>query len=89
MVGKKPIGLYKPSVPAEGPEVMPVELFTGSSCLTMPQTLVFFYKMHILAGQVEPNGPSAVDFAWLTKEEIKGYVDRGYWRGIKDMLSDS
>ena len=27
--------------------------------------------MHILAGQVEPKGPSVVDFAWLTKEEIK------------------
>lgn len=55
----------------------------------MSQSLVFFYKMHILAGQVEPNGPSAADFAWLTKEEIKGYVEREYWHGVKDMLSDS
>jgi len=72
LVGRKPIGLYKPVEPTEGHE-----------------RLVFFYKMHILAGQVEPNGSSAVDFAWLTKEEIKGYVEREYWRGVKDMLSDS
>jgi len=72
MVGKKPIGLYKPAAPVEGHE-----------------TFVFFYKTHILAGQVESNGPSAIDFAWLTKEEIKGYVAREHWHGVKDMLSDS
>jgi len=55
----------------------------------MSQTLVFFYKMHILAGQVEPSGPFAIDFAWLTKEEIKGCVEREYWHGVKDVLSDS
>jgi len=72
MVGRKPIGIYKPVTPSEEPE-----------------TSTFFYKMHILAGQVEPNGPFAVDFAWLTKEEIKGYVEREYWHGVKDVLSDS
>ena len=66
----------------------PVVLFVWVSSLTTSQTLVFFYKTHILAGQIEPNGSSAVDFAWLTKEEIKGYVERGYWHGVKDMLSD-
>lgn len=86
MVGRKPIGLYRP---AEGPEVDPSSFLLGLKRLTVSQTLVFFYKMHILAGQVEPNGLSAVDFAWLTKEEIKGYVERVYWHGIKDMLSDS
>ena len=55
----------------------------------MSQTLVFFYKMHVLAGQVEPSRPPAVEFAWLTKEEIKGYVEREYWYGVKDILSDS
>ena len=89
MVGRKPIGLYKPAGPTEGPEVGPSSYLPGPKSLTMTQTLVFFYKMHILAGQVEPNGPSAVDFAWLTKEEIKGYVEREYWYGVKDMLSDS
>lgn len=72
MVGRKPIGFYKPASPSQGPDIV-----------------VFFYKMHILAGQVEPKGPFAVDFAWLTKEEIKGHVEREYWHGIKDMLSDS
>jgi len=66
----------------------PVLLFARSQVADWSQTLVFFYKTHILAGQVEPNGSSVVDFAWLTKEEIKGYVERGYWHGVKDMLSD-
>lgn len=48
----------------------------------------FFYKFHVLAGQVKPNGTSSLDFAWLTKEEISKYVDGQYWDGVKDMLSD-
>jgi large subunit ribosomal protein L46 len=50
--------------------------------------VTFFYKMHVLAGQVRPDGALVVDFAWLTKEEIRSYVEREYWHGIKDMLSD-
>lgn len=89
MVGRKPIGLYKPVAPTEGPEVCPPSCLLDSNWLKMSQNLVFFYKMHVLAGQVEPSGPCAVDFAWLTKEEIKGYVEREYWHGVKDLLSDS
>ena len=88
MVGRKPIGLYKPAAQMGGPEVGAPSCF-WSQGLTLCQTLVFFYKMHILAGQVEPTGPFAVDFAWVTKEEIKGCVEREYWHGVKDMLSDS
>jgi large subunit ribosomal protein L46 len=53
-----------------------------------PQDVVFFYKAHIMAGQVRPNRTQAQDFAWLTKGEIKTRVDENYWLGIKDMLSD-
>jgi len=88
MVGRKPIGLYKPAAPTEGPEVGLSCFLLGLKSLTASQTLVFFYKTHILAGQVEPNGSSVVDFAWLTREEIKGCVERGYWHGVKNMLSD-
>lgn len=60
-------------------------LFTLAKYL---QATTFFYKSHIFAGQVLPNGTSVVDFAWLTKEEIGTAVDGNYWNGVKDMLSD-
>ena len=49
---------------------------------------VFFYKAHIFAGQARPVEERVTDFAWLTKEEIESYVDKEYWEGTKDMLSD-
>ena len=52
------------------------------------QTYVFFYKAHIITGQVQPDGKSVFDFAWLAKEEIESRVDKSYWNGVKDMLSD-
>jgi len=72
MVGRKPIGLYQP--PVASPDV--------------PQTMTFFYKLHILAGHVRPNNTSVIDYAWLTKQEIRTYVEGDYWHGVKDMLSD-
>ena len=45
-------------------------------------------KAHIFAGQVQPVERNITDFAWLTKEEIEPYVDKEYWLGTKDMLSD-
>ena len=57
------------------------------SCVPTLQRFLFFYKAHILAGQIRPaNG--ATDFVWLTKEEIKERVAPEYWEGVKDMLSD-
>ncbi|EKM55741.1 uncharacterized protein PHACADRAFT_161771 [Phanerochaete carnosa HHB-10118-sp] len=53
-----------------------------------PQPYLFFYKAHILAGQARPDGKSVLDFAWLSKEEITPRVDKSYWNGVKDMLSD-
>ncbi|GJE86795.1 39S mitochondrial ribosomal protein L46 [Phanerochaete sordida] len=53
-----------------------------------PQPYLFFYKAHILAGQVRPDGKSIMDFAWLSKEEIAPRVDENYWDGVKDLLSD-
>ncbi|KAG6379229.1 hypothetical protein JVT61DRAFT_11677 [Boletus reticuloceps] len=50
--------------------------------------VVFFYKVHILAGQVRPDLDRYQDFAWLTKGEIGKQTDEEYWLGIKDMLSD-
>jgi large subunit ribosomal protein L46 len=55
---------------------------------TGAETNTFFFKAHIMAGQARPAGKDAVDFAWLTKQEIEGRVDPHYWAGVKDMLSD-
>ncbi|KAF9036966.1 hypothetical protein BDZ89DRAFT_1061655 [Hymenopellis radicata] len=47
----------------------------------------FFYKAHIMAGQVRPT-EGINGFAWLTKQEIEKHVDKHYWDGVKDILSD-
>lgn len=52
------------------------------------QTYYFFYKAHILSGQVHPDGKNVTDFAWLTKQEIESRVEKAYWLGVKDMLAD-
>ncbi|BGP28238.1 hypothetical protein JCM10295v2_007225 [Rhodotorula toruloides] len=50
---------------------------------------VFFMPMRIIRGQVEPNKQEGiVDFAWLTKEEVKEKVSPEYWAAIEPMLSD-
>lgn len=72
IVGRKPIGIYKPS-PATPEE---------------PQNNVFFFKGHIMAGQVRVDGKSIKDFAWLTKEEVGEKVEKDYWEVVKDILSD-
>ena len=56
--------------------------------LMFVKDFTFFYKAHVLQGQVHPDGAKVVDFAWLTKQEIKPRVPQQYWDGVKDMLSD-
>lgn len=41
-----------------------------------------------MAGQVKLEGDSIKDFAWLTKQEIETRVEKDYWDGVKDVLSD-
>lgn len=45
-------------------------------------------KAHIFAGQVRINNKEIVDFAWVTKQEMKDYVHPDYYNAIKDMLSE-
>ncbi|KAJ7074349.1 39S mitochondrial ribosomal protein L46-domain-containing protein, partial [Mycena amicta] len=51
------------------------------------EKITFFFKANILAGQVRPS-KSIQDFAWATKQEVEKRVDKQYWEGVKDMLSD-
>jgi len=74
IVSRNPIGVFHPPSPVNADSA--------------EKDVVFFYKAHIMAGQVRPNRTHAQDFAWLTKGEIKTRVDTDYWLGIKDMLSD-
>ncbi|KXN90472.1 54S ribosomal protein L17, mitochondrial, partial [Leucoagaricus sp. SymC.cos] len=71
IVSRNPIGVYKPTQ------------FEPSA----PEHVVFFYKAHIMAGQVKP-AEGIQDFAWLTKQEIEKHVHKAYWQNVKDMLSD-
>ncbi|KDR81382.1 hypothetical protein GALMADRAFT_239249 [Galerina marginata CBS 339.88] len=72
IVGKAPIGVHKSEFPNA----------------EAPERVVFFFKAHILAGQVSPEGKNVQDFAWLTKQEIKTRVDDRYWTSIENILSD-
>jgi len=77
IVSRNPIGVYKklPSSDFSSPEAR-------------AEKITFFFKGHIMAGQVKPNPNTIADFAWLTKQEIKARVEKDYWESVKDMLSE-
>jgi len=75
VVSRNPIGVYKPvlgDLPAE----------------PQAEKITFFFKAHIMAGQVKPDEKMIQDFAWLTKQEIETRLEKDYWDGVKDILSD-
>jgi large subunit ribosomal protein L46 len=45
-------------------------------------------KAHIFAGQVKVDQKEIVDFAWVTKQEMKDFVSNDYYDAVKDMLSE-
>ncbi|GAA6021485.1 hypothetical protein JCM8202_006391 [Rhodotorula sphaerocarpa] len=50
---------------------------------------VFFMPMRMIRGQAVPNQKEGiVDFAWLTKEEVKDKVSSEYWQAVEPILSD-
>ncbi|RUS32360.1 39S mitochondrial ribosomal protein L46-domain-containing protein [Jimgerdemannia flammicorona] len=77
-VGRTPIGHYKYIFPddyvAKDPKAKGAR--------------VFFMKAHIFAGQVRPDNDEVVDYAWVTKQELKEYVSPDYYKAVKDMLSE-
>ncbi|KAF9432036.1 54S ribosomal protein L17 mitochondrial [Entomortierella beljakovae] len=78
-VGRVPIGHYSYSHPkASKPE----------SAVSVKGTKVFFMKAHIFAGQVQVDNKEIVDYAWVTKQEMKDYVAPEFYDAVKDMLSD-
>ncbi|KAG0370669.1 39S mitochondrial ribosomal protein L46-domain-containing protein [Gamsiella multidivaricata] len=78
-VGRVPIGHYMYSPPVGS---MP------ESSANVKGIKVFFMKAHIFAGQVQVDNKEIVDFAWVTKQEMKDYVSSEYYEAVKDMLSD-
>lgn len=86
IVSRNPIGVYHH--PKQGTQDVSFTSIVETHILNAPQGVVFFYKAHILAGQVHPDPDRYQDFAWLTKGEISKRTDDDYWLGIKDMLSD-
>ena len=50
---------------------------------------MFFLPMRVIRGQAQPNkAEGLVDFAWLTKEEVKETVSEDYWTAVEPILSD-
>ncbi|KAK1229084.1 hypothetical protein PQX77_007900 [Marasmius sp. AFHP31] len=76
IVSRNPIGMYKP------------EPKLSAKGTPLPEEVSFFFKAHIMAGQVRLDEEKTKDFAWLTKQEIEPLVTKHYWDGVKDMLSD-
>lgn len=89
VVSRNPVGVSKSPAEAtkDGQEVC-APLFVRNYYSHRQQDVTFFYKAHIMAGQVRPTQASVSDFAWLTKEEIESHVSKDYWESIKDMLSE-
>ncbi|KAF8979266.1 54S ribosomal protein L17 mitochondrial [Entomortierella lignicola] len=78
-VGRVPIGHYSYSHPKN----LRIE-----GAAPIKGTKVFFMKAHIFSGQVQVDNKEIVDFAWVTKQEMKDYVSPDYYEAVKDMLSD-
>ncbi|KAL1915044.1 mitochondrial 54S ribosomal protein mL46 [Calcarisporiella thermophila] len=76
-VGRAPVGHYVYDYPAHFSKGSP---YKGSK--------VFFMKAHVFAGKVQVDQREIVDYAWVTKEELKNYVDPRYYEAVRDMLSD-
>ncbi|KAL0947312.1 hypothetical protein HGRIS_013431 [Hohenbuehelia grisea] len=74
IVGRKPVGVLKSQ--------------SNSTPSEGDEKFTFFFKGHIMAGQVRPQEKTISDFCWLTKQEIQPRVDDHYWQNVKDMLSD-
>ncbi|KAF5330526.1 hypothetical protein D9619_005685 [Psilocybe cf. subviscida] len=66
----------------------PIGVHTLPSETPEQENVLFFYKAHIMSGQVHPEGKHIQDFAWLTKEEISTKVEPTYWDSVRDILSD-
>ncbi|KAG0379287.1 54S ribosomal protein L17 mitochondrial [Mortierella sp. AD032] len=79
-VGRVPIGHYQYNFPKD--------FVAKSSNPTVKGAKVFFMKAHIFAGQVEVDNKEIMDFAWVTKQEMKDYVTPEYYEAVQDMLSD-
>ncbi|GAA5978558.1 hypothetical protein JCM5350_003140 [Sporobolomyces pararoseus] len=78
-VGRVPAGAYSYPFPAEHIKKNPGK----------DSARVFFMPMRVVRGQAVPNQKEGlIDFAWLTKEEIKEKVDEKYWQAVEPMLSD-
>ncbi|KAG6879042.1 hypothetical protein C0992_005667 [Termitomyces sp. T32_za158] len=76
IVSRNPVGVYKESA------------LDMSLPEPKAEKITFFFKGHILAGQIHPDPTTISDFAWLTKQEIETRVEKDYWEGVKDILSD-
>ncbi|KAF9541230.1 54S ribosomal protein L17 mitochondrial [Mortierella hygrophila] len=79
-VGRVPVGHYQYNFSKD--------FVAKSSNTAVKGAKVFFMKAHIFAGQVQVDNKEVVDFAWVTKQEMKDYVAPEYYDAVKDMLSD-
>lgn len=102
LVGAHPIGHYTHHHPQNAPilsklaanKLVPTSLASrgGEEGVEREEygDKVFFMKARIMAGQADLGGNVFGDreFRWVVREEVEGLVTRGYWRGVRGMLTE-
>jgi large subunit ribosomal protein L46 len=51
-------------------------------------TKVFFYRSTYLAGEVKLNPNELIDYAWVTRDELKEYIDNNLYQRLIQILAD-
>ncbi|KAI9141827.1 hypothetical protein BKA69DRAFT_1038150 [Paraphysoderma sedebokerense] len=79
MVGKMPIGVY--TYDYQQPSKTDKKRAEKASAAK-----IFFHKAHILSGRPQPDMKEVSDYAWVTKSELKNYVDKEYFENVVELL---
>jgi len=77
-IGNAPLGCYQYPIPRE------LQKNYGQA----EKTRVFFYKARYLRGPVRLNNAEVTDHLWVTKSELKDYLDPEYYTYMKEVLMD-
>lgn len=49
---------------------------------------VFFFKAQLKGGKIKINPDKLEDYAWVTKEEMKEFVSKDFYKAVEPVLLD-
>ena len=94
MVGNHPVGHHASNFASPILSKVPANRLVTTSVEEFEQEeygeKVFFMKGRIMAGQADlsQNEYGDREFQWLAKEEVKEKVEPGYWKSVRNMLTE-